>query len=143
MMCRAETIHRGNTTRNPMNKDLYVKNISFEASEDDLQKLFTLMGKVTYIHMVTDPKSGKFLGCAYVKMANESQAKDALELDGTLLLDRLISVSEALPQRPKELQTKKHAYGGKNSFREKGAKKRDQPGQQQSGQSKNPRGHRK
>ena len=125
-----------------MNKDLYVKNISFEATEEDLHKLFSLMGRITYIHMVTDPKSGKFLGCAYVKMENEAQAKEALSLDGTLLRHRVINVSEALPQRPKELQTKKFYPAEKKTVRENGDKK-ERPSHQRSGQHKNPRGNRK
>lgn len=83
-----------------MSKDLYIKNIAHEAVEDDLRKLFSLCGKVTYIHMVKDPKTGVFLGCAYVKMATEAEAKDArVTIDGTRLYNREIVVEVALPQR--------------------------------------------
>lgn len=85
-----------------MGKDLYVRGITPEAAEEDLRKLFGVCGKVTYIHMVRDAKSGAFLGCAYVKMASEDEAKDALvTLDDALLIDRTIKVSEARPQKPK------------------------------------------
>lgn len=84
-----------------MSKDLYVKHIAAEVSEDELRKLFAVCGKVNYVHMVKDAKSGQFLGCAYVKMASEAEAKDAIvTLDGARLGNREIVVVAALPQRP-------------------------------------------
>jgi RNA recognition motif-containing protein len=85
-----------------MSKDIYVRHISPEASEEDLRKLFGVCGKVTYVHMVKDAKSGEFVGCAFVKMASEAEAKDAIvTLDGALLGNRTILVSVARPQKPK------------------------------------------
>jgi RNA recognition motif-containing protein len=79
-----------------MSKDLYVKNLSLQATEEDLRKLFSLMGKVTYIHLVKDAKSGQFVGAAYVKMSTEEEARAArIDLDGTRLIDRVIVVTEA------------------------------------------------
>ncbi|MHB8707587.1 MAG: RNA recognition motif domain-containing protein [Desulfuromonadales bacterium] len=88
-----------------MSKDLYVRHISAEATEEDLRKLFAVSGKVTYVHMVKDAKSGEFVGCAFVKMSSEAEAKDAIvTLDGALLGNRTILVSEARPQKPKGRQ---------------------------------------
>ena len=85
-----------------MGKDLYVRSIPPEAGENDLRKLFGVCGKVTYIHLVKDAKTGEFVGCAYVKMASEAEARDALvTLDGALLINRTIAVSAARPQQPK------------------------------------------
>lgn len=82
-----------------MSKDLYIKNMSAEATEEDLRKLFSLCGKVSYIHLVNDSKTGQFVGAAYVKMSTEAEAKDArVTLDGTLLINRMIVVTEALPR---------------------------------------------
>ena len=98
-----------------MSKDLYVKNISADATEEDLRKLFSVSGKVTYIHMVKDAKSGQFVGCAYVKMSSEDEAKDAIvTLDGALLINRTIEVIVARPQKPK-------GRPGTGGFREKPA----------------------
>ena len=84
-----------------MNKDLYVRNISLRATEEDVRKLFSVIGKVSYIHLINDAKTGQFKGCGYVKMASEAEARDALtSLDGARLIDRLISVTEARPQQP-------------------------------------------
>jgi RNA recognition motif-containing protein len=58
-----------------------------------------VVGKVAYIHLVTDAKTGQFKGCGYVKMANEKDAKDVITtLDGARLINRIIKVSEARPQ---------------------------------------------
>jgi RNA recognition motif-containing protein len=85
-----------------MNKALYVRHIPAEATEEDLRKLFSVCGKVTYIHMVKDAKSGEFVGCAFVKMATEAEAKDAIAmLDEALLINRTILVSAARPQKAK------------------------------------------
>ena len=94
-----------------MGKDLYVRHISPEACEEDLRKLFAVSGKVTYIHMVKDAKSGEFVGCAFVKMSSEAEARDALvTLDGALLINRTIAVSAARPQKSK-------ARSGSGGFR--------------------------
>ncbi len=82
-----------------MSKDLYVKNISTDATEEDVRKLFSVIGKVSYIHLVTDAKTGAFKGCGYVKMASEAEARDAIvSLDGARLINRIISVTQARPQ---------------------------------------------
>jgi RNA recognition motif-containing protein len=101
-----------------MGKDLYVRHISPEASEEDLRKLFAVSGKVTYVHMVKDAKSGEFVGCAFVKMSSEAEAKDALvTLDGALLINRTILVSEARPQKPKTRQGSGGFRGGSSPVR--------------------------
>lgn len=84
-----------------MSRDLYVKHIAADISEEELRKLFSVCGKVNYIHMVKDAKTHQFLGCAYVKMGSEAEARDAIvTLDGAHLGNRDIIVVAALPQRP-------------------------------------------
>jgi RNA recognition motif-containing protein len=84
----------------PTSKDLYVANLSFETEEEDLQKLFAICGTVRAIHMVNDQKTGLPKGCAFVHMTTAAEAKDAIiTLDGTSLLKRCISVTEALPRK--------------------------------------------
>lgn len=91
-----------------MSKDLYVKNLSLQATEEDLRKLFSLCGKVTYIHLVRDSKNGQFVGAGYVKMSSEAEARDArVTLDGTRLIDRVIVVTEALPRGTTPTPTKR------------------------------------
>lgn len=96
-----------------MGKELYVGHLSYDTTEYDLEKLFSVSGRVTSIHLITDPESGEFKGCGYVRMSTEAEAKDAiLSLDGALLIDRKITVSEA---RPQKLKPAGGGYKGKSS----------------------------
>jgi RNA recognition motif-containing protein len=91
---------------NTVRRELYVGNIPFEATDAELRKLFSVAGTVSTIHLITDPTSGKFRGCAYVKMASPDEAREAINsLDGALFIDRVITVSEARPQPPQERPT--------------------------------------
>lgn len=85
-----------------MSKELYVGNLPFEYGEEEIRKLFAVAGTVTYIHLVTDPRSGQSKGCGYVKMSSEREAKEAIEcLDDALVENRHLKVSIARPQKPK------------------------------------------
>ncbi|WP_243373190.1 RNA-binding protein [Geotalea sp. SG265] len=84
-----------------MSKELYVGHISDNASEEDLRKLFSVMGTVTSVHLIVDPDTGEFKHCGYVRMASGVDLKEVAEtLDGALLVDRVITVSIARPQKP-------------------------------------------
>jgi len=109
-----------------MGKELYVGSLSYDTTEYDLEKLFSVSGRVTSIHLITDPKTGQFKGCGYVRMSTEAEAKDAIQsLDGALLIDRPITVSMANPQKqkqqaggykgksPKGAGTPRASFGGK------------------------------
>ncbi len=85
-----------------MSKELYVGSLSFETTEYDLEKLFSVSGKVTSVHLIVDLKTGEFKGCGYVRMSTEAEAKDAIDsLDGAILIDRKITVSLARAQKMK------------------------------------------
>jgi RNA recognition motif-containing protein len=83
-----------------ISRELYVGSISFKATEEDIHRLFSVAGTVTSIHLITDSATGEFKGCCYVKMATAAEAKEAITtLDGALLIDRIITVSVARPQK--------------------------------------------
>lgn len=83
-----------------MSKELYVGNLPYETNEEDLKRLFTVAGTVSSVHLITDPETGASKGCAYVRMATEEGAREAIEaLDEALVGDRMISVSVARPQK--------------------------------------------
>lgn len=93
-----------------MAKELYVGNLPYDASEEELTRLFTVAGTVTSVHIITDPESGSSKGCAYVRMAGDDELKEAIaSLDGALVGDRIITVSIARPQQ----QRKPAGYQGK------------------------------
>lgn len=83
-----------------MAKELYVGHLPFEATNDDLRRLFSVAGTVTSVHIITDPISGKSKGCGYVRMSSEAELKEAIDcLDGALMDNMTISVSIARPQK--------------------------------------------
>lgn len=97
-----------------MEKKLYVGNISFQATEDDLRELFAKSGNVESVKMITDQFTGKPKGFGFVEMATEEDAKNAITaLNGTTFMDRAVTVAEAKPQQPRE---KRGFGGGKGGF---------------------------
>jgi len=95
-----------------MSKELYVGSLSLDVTEYDLEKLFSVSGRVTSIHLICDNKTGEFKGCGYVRMSSEAEAKDAIaSLDGAMLIDRRITVSIANPQKIKS----QGGYKGKSA----------------------------
>lgn len=89
-----------------MAKELYVGHISEQATEDDLRKLFSLMGPVTSVHLIVDQETGEFKRCGYVRMLASVDLKEVVEtLDGTWLIDRCIVVSIAKPQKDRPAKT--------------------------------------
>lgn len=84
-----------------MGRELYVGHLAYETTEDDLRRLFAVAGTVSAVHLIVDPQTGKSKGCGYVKMATAEQAREAIDsLDGALLGGRIITVTEARPQKP-------------------------------------------
>lgn len=86
-----------------MGNRLYIRNIPFKATEENIKSLFAGIGEVVSIDLVTDSKTKKPKGFAFVVMASDGEAQKAIEaLDGKSLLDRALSVSEANTQEPRE-----------------------------------------
>ena len=86
-----------------MARQLYVTNIPFEATEEELRRLFSVSGTVRSVKILADPDTGKSKGCGFVEMATDAEAKDAIvTLDDALLINRQITVVEARAQSPKE-----------------------------------------
>jgi RNA recognition motif-containing protein len=90
-------------------KKLYVGNISFQATEDDIRELFSKSGAVDSVKIITDQFTGKPKGFGFVEMTTEEDAAKAIEtLNGTTFMDRPLTVAEAKPQQPRE----KRGFGG-------------------------------
>lgn len=81
---------------------LYVGNLAFSVTNEDLEALFGQMGKVDNVAVVTDKFSGQSRGFGFVQMADSNEAARAIsELDGTELKGRNIKVNEAREQSPR------------------------------------------
>ena len=78
---------------------LYVGNLSFETTENDLQDLFEQHGKVSEVALMMDRMTGKSRGFAFVTLNDDAQAKSAMgALNGTDMNGRKLTVNEARPR---------------------------------------------
>lgn len=85
-----------------MNNKLFVGNISFKMSEDDLRDLFSQSGKVVSVAIPTDRDTGRKRGFAFVEMENQDEAQAAVDtFNGKTVDGREIVVN---PSRPRERQ---------------------------------------
>ena len=83
-----------------MSKKIYVGNLSYKVTEDDLKDLFAEFGTVTEINVITDRETGRPRGFAFVEMDSDDEATKAINsLNGKELQDREIVVNEARPRR--------------------------------------------
>lgn len=83
-----------------MGKKIYVGNLPFSSSEDELRALFTRHGSVDSVSVVTDRETGRPRGFAFVEMSDANAAADAIKaLDGTQLGGRALRVNEAQDRR--------------------------------------------
>lgn len=78
---------------------IYVGNLSFQATEDDIRDVFNEYGEVTRISLPTDRETGRKRGFAFVDMAEEAHEDVAIaELDGAEWLGRELRVNKARPR---------------------------------------------
>ena len=88
-----------------MSKNLYVGNLSFRTTADDLREAFGQYGTVTRAQIVSDRETGKSRGFGFVEMAEGGDA--AIEaMNGALFQGRPLTVNEARPreERPRNFQ---------------------------------------
>lgn len=79
--------------------NIYVSNLSYNVTDDDLQGFFTEYGEVSSARVITDKFTGKSRGFGFVEMPNDEAARKAIaELDGGRVEDRTIKVTEARPR---------------------------------------------
>ena len=77
---------------------IYVGNLTYDVSEDELREEFTAFGEVTSVSIVTDKYTGRSRGFGFVEMAKVSEGQAAITgLNGKMLKDRTLSVNEARP----------------------------------------------
>ena len=93
---------------------MYVGNLSFESTENDLQDLFEQHGTVNEVHLMMDRMTGKSRGFAFVTMNDNTQANAAMSaLNGHELNGRALTVNEA---RPREERPRPQGGGGRRPF---------------------------
>jgi RNA recognition motif-containing protein len=95
-----------------MSNRLFVGNLSFQTTEEDLQQAFQSYGEIAEIRLVLDRDTGRSRGFAFVAMADDEAARKATEgLNGAMLDGRPLRVNEA-----EERRDRPSGGGGNRSF---------------------------
>ena len=82
--------------------NIYVGNLSHDATEDDLRGVFEAHGKVELVNIVKDRFSGESRGFGFVEMPAKNEAQAAIdEVNGIDLKGRVLNVNEARPKAPR------------------------------------------
>jgi cold-inducible RNA-binding protein len=86
-----------------MGKKLYVGSIPFNATEESIRDLFSNIGEVESVSIITDRDTGRSKGFGFVEMSSEEDAKKAIEqLNGKTFMERALVVNEARPQQSRQ-----------------------------------------
>jgi cold-inducible RNA-binding protein len=98
-----------------MAKKLYVGNLSYTATEAQIRELFAQVGEITEVNVITDRDTGKSKGFAFVQMASDEAAQDAIRrFNGHTMDDRALTVNEARPRE--ERSTSGGSFGRNKRF---------------------------
>ncbi|MFZ1307258.1 MAG: RNA-binding protein [Ferruginibacter sp.] len=82
--------------------NIYVGNLSWSMTDDDLMNLFTEHGTVTSAKILKDKMNGRSKGFGFVEMSSSSEAQTAIEkMNGQEFDGRALTVNEARPQEPR------------------------------------------
>lgn len=85
-----------------MSKKLYVGNLGYQVTKNDLEQMFAAYGTVSSAQVITDRETGSSKGFAFVEMASEQEAQAAISaLNGKSIEGRNLTVNEARPQEPR------------------------------------------
>ncbi|MEA3372824.1 MAG: RNA-binding protein [Campylobacterota bacterium] len=81
---------------------IYVGNIPFTQTEEELRRLFEQYGQVTSVNMINDRETGRQRGFGFVEMPNDDEADEAIKkLENYEIDGRHICVNEARPKEPR------------------------------------------
>lgn len=81
---------------------IYVGNLSFQSTDEDLRNMFTEFGEVASVNVITDRDTGRSRGFGFVEMPDAAEGKAAAEaLNGKELDGRTLTVNEARPRAPR------------------------------------------
>lgn len=93
--------------------NIYVGNLSFRATEEDIRNAFSQFGQVTSVSIVMDQDTGRSRGFAFVEMAEASEASAAIEgLNEQEIVGRRVIVNEARPREERPRGGSRFGGGG-------------------------------
>lgn len=86
--------------------NIYVGNLSYNATEDELRQAFENFGQVESVKIITDKYSGRSKGFGFIEMPYEDEAKAAIaDQNGKEFIGRTLKVNEARPRRERTDRT--------------------------------------
>jgi RNA recognition motif-containing protein len=92
-----------------MNKKLYVGNLPYDTTQEQIRELFAQVGEVSEVNLITDRETGRPKGFGFVEMATVEASSEAIKrFNGYTLGERALTVNEA---RPREERPRGN-YGG-------------------------------
>jgi len=101
---------------------IYVGNLSYEVTEEELRQEFMAFGEVTSVSIITDKYTGRPKGFGFIEMPSVSEGQAAITgLNGKTLKDRTINVSTA---RPRSDSRDRWSDGGRREDRSGGGRQR-------------------
>jgi len=92
-----------------MSKRIYVGNLSYHTTENDLASLFEQVGEVESVNIITDRDTGRSKGFAFVEMGDDDAEKAIAQFNGTEVDGRSLNVNEARPP-----ENRSRGFGGGN-----------------------------
>lgn len=108
-------MNKNSLRRNEMAKKLYVGNLAFSVTDDELMQAFTSFGNIASARVVMDRMTGRSKGFGFVEMEDDGQADEAInKMNGQTIGGRPVRVSEAKPQ---EDRPRRPGGGGGGGFR--------------------------
>ncbi len=96
-----------------MSMKLYVGNLSFQTSSDDLQELFAQAGTVESVSIIEDRETGRSRGFGFVEMASKEEGQNAIDqFNGKEVNGRALNVNEAKPREDRGGGGGRGGFGG-------------------------------
>ncbi len=94
-----------------MNKKLYVGNLPYSATDEQLRSLFSQVGEISDVTIIVDRDTGRSKGFGFVEMVTEEQAEEAVKrFNGYSLNNRPLTVNEARPREQREPRPPRQDY---------------------------------
>ncbi len=103
-----------------MSKRIYVGNLSYQTTENDLTNLFEQAGQVDSVNIITDRDTGRSKGFGFVEMSAEDADKAIAQFNGTEVNGRALTVNEARPRE--ERSGGNRGFGGGGGGRNSGGR---------------------
>jgi RNA recognition motif-containing protein len=103
-----------------MDTKLFVGNLSYNTSEEDLRNLFAKAGEVSSVSLIKDRDSGRSKGFAFVEMSSQTEAEQAIKMfNGFSLENRDLKVDKARPREERPYSGYDNNRYGQNKYNDR------------------------